>query len=112
MKLFTYLITLFLIIPNLYCDEVNEEQIKVAYTYNFMKNISWQNEAKIDKYRLLIVSKNDSLKNMFSMLASRKNLKDKNLFKPLRYILTGADSGPNILGIYPLIKNYLGEIVK
>ena len=79
MKLFTYLITLFLIIPNLYCDEVNEEQIKVAYTYNFMKNISWQNEAKIDKYRLLIVSKNDSLKNMFSMLASRKNLKDKNL---------------------------------
>ena len=44
-----------------------------------MKNISWQNEAKIDKYRLLIVSKNDTLKNMFSMLASRKNLKDKNL---------------------------------
>lgn len=79
MKLFTYLITLFLIITNLYSDEVNEEQIKVAYTYNFMKNISWQNEAKIDKYRLLIVSKNDTLKNMFSMLASRKNLKDKNL---------------------------------
>lgn len=79
MKLFTYLITLFLIIQTLYSDEVNEEQIKVAYTYNFMKNISWQNEVKIDKYRLLIVSKNDSLKNMFSMLASRKNLKDKNL---------------------------------
>ena len=79
MKLFTYLITLFLIITNLYSDEVNEEQIKAAYTYNFMKNISWQNEAKIDKYRLLIVSKNDTLKNMFSMLASRKNLKDKNL---------------------------------
>ena len=44
-----------------------------------MKNISWQNETKIDKYRLLIVSKNETLKNMFSMLASRKQLKDKNL---------------------------------
>jgi len=39
-------------------------------------------------------------------------LKGKNLFKPLRYILTGVDNGPNISDIYPLIKNYLGEIIK
>ena len=78
MKILTYIITLLFFI-NLYSDEVNEEQIKVAYTYNFMKNITWQNEAKLDKYRLLIISKNDTLKNMFSMLASRKQLKDKNL---------------------------------
>ena len=79
MKIFTYIISLFFIIVTLHSEDMNEEQIKVAYTYNFMKNISWQNEAKIDKYRLLIVSKNDTLKNMFSMLASRKQLKDKNL---------------------------------
>ena len=79
MKIFTYIISLFFIITTLYSEDINEEQIKVAYTYNFMKNISWQNETKIDKYRLLIVSKNDTLKNMFSMLASRKQLKDKNL---------------------------------
>ena len=39
-------------------------------------------------------------------------LKDENLFKPLRVILTGVDNGPNISDIYPLIKNYLGEIIK
>lgn len=79
MKIFTYIISLFFIITTLYSEDINEEHIKVAYTYNFMKNISWQNETKIDKYRLLIVSKNETLKNMFSMLASRKQLKDKNL---------------------------------
>ncbi len=39
-------------------------------------------------------------------------LKDKNLFTPLRYILTGRIEGPNISDIYPFIKNYLGEIIK
>ncbi|WP_419769656.1 MAG: glutamate--tRNA ligase [Candidatus Marinarcus sp.] len=36
------------------------------------------------------------------------NLKDDSL----RYILTGANTGPNLGDIYPLIKNYLGEIIK
>ncbi|MDD2897008.1 MAG: glutamate--tRNA ligase [Aliarcobacter sp.] len=45
-------------------------------------------------------------------IAEQTNLKDEKLFSPLRHILTGADTGPNISDIYPLIKNYLGEIVK
>lgn len=79
MKIFVYIITIFLIVNNLFSNEIKEEQVKVAYVYNFLKNISWQNEQKIDKYRLMIVSKNDTLNNMFLMLASRKQLKDKNL---------------------------------
>ncbi|RXJ84672.1 YfiR/HmsC family protein [Arcobacter cloacae] len=79
MKLFIYIISIFVLISNLYSKDMKEEQIKVAYTYNFMKNISWKNETKIDKYRLLIVSKNKTLENMFLMLAARKQLKDKNL---------------------------------
>ena len=39
-------------------------------------------------------------------------LKGKNLFKPLRYILTGVENGPNLADIYPFIKNYIGEIVR
>ena len=54
----------------------------------------------------------DDFKELEKYVSEKTNLKDKSLFKILRYILTGADSGPNILGIYPLIKNYLGEIVK
>ena len=45
-------------------------------------------------------------------ISKQTNLEDDNLLKPLRYILTAADNGPNISDIYPLIKNYLGEIVK
>ena len=79
MKFYIYLISLFFLINTLFADEIKEEQVKVAYVYNFLKNISWQNENKLEKYRLLIVSKNDTLNNMFLMLASRKQLKDKNL---------------------------------
>lgn len=79
MKFYIYLISLFFIINTLFADEIKEEQVKVAYVYNFLKNISWQNENKLEKYQLLIVSKNDTLNNMFLMLASRKQLKDKNL---------------------------------
>lgn len=51
-------------------------------------------------------------KNLENYIIEKTGLKDKNLFKPLRYILTGVDNGPDILDIYPLIKNYLGEIIK
>jgi len=39
-------------------------------------------------------------------------LKGKNLFKPLRIILTGAEHGPDLSEIYKYLKNYIGEIVK
>ena len=45
-------------------------------------------------------------------ISNQTNLKGENLAKPLRYVLTGANNGVNISDIYPLIKNYLGEIVK
>mgnify|MGYP000535294697 CR=1 FL=1 len=61
MKLFTYLLTFLFIVNTLFADELKEEQIKVAYVYNFMKNITWQNEQKLEKYRLLVASKNATL---------------------------------------------------
>jgi glutamyl-tRNA synthetase len=45
-------------------------------------------------------------------ISDNTGLKGESLIKPLRYILTGAESGPNLSDIYPLIKNYIGEIVK
>ena len=44
-------------------------------------------------------------------ITDNTGLKGKKLFMPLRYILTGATSGPNLSDIYPYIKNYLGEII-
>ena len=54
----------------------------------------------------------DKYENLENYLTEQTNLKDENLFKPLEYILTGKNDGVNISDIYPLIKNYLGEIIK
>jgi glutamyl-tRNA synthetase len=51
----------------------------------------------------------DEFKNY---IINATGLKDESLCNPLRYILTGEDKGPELSNIYPLIKNYLGEIVK
>lgn len=45
-------------------------------------------------------------------LEEKSGLKSEKFFKPLRVLLTGAESGPNLSEIYPHIKNYLGEIIK
>ncbi|OQX74731.1 MAG: glutamate--tRNA ligase [Campylobacteraceae bacterium 4484_4] len=51
----------------------------------------------------------ESFKNA---LSQQSGLKGKRLFKPLRVLLTGAESGPNLSDLYPHIKHYLGEIIK
>ena len=59
--------------------------------------------------KIICISDYEELKKY---IFEQTNLKDENLLKPLEYILTGANDGVNISNIYPLIKNYLGEIVR
>ncbi len=54
----------------------------------------------------------DNFDELEKFIIDQTALESKSLDKPLRYILTGANNGPKLLDIYPLIKNYLGEIVK
>lgn len=54
----------------------------------------------------------DNYEDLKNYIVNKTSLKGKNLFKPLRYILTGVENGPNLSDIYPLIKNYLGDIIK
>lgn len=54
----------------------------------------------------------DNFEELKKYIEQETNLKDKNSFEPLRYILTGANNSPNISDIYVLVKNYLGEIVR
>ena len=54
----------------------------------------------------------DDYEELKTYITEKTSLKGKNLFKPLRYILTGRDNGPNISDVYPFIKNYIGEIIK
>ena len=39
-------------------------------------------------------------------------LKGKKLFKPLRVLITGAEHGPELSEIYPLISSYITEVAK
>ena len=43
-------------------------------------------------------------------IMKESGLKGKNFFKPLRLLLTGAQHGPELSDIYPLIKSYIMEI--
>jgi len=45
-----------------------------------------------------------------SYIMKESGLKDENFFKPLRYLLTGANNGPELSDIYPYIKSYLLEV--
>jgi glutamyl-tRNA synthetase len=54
----------------------------------------------------------DNFEELKEYITKHTDLKDNSLLKPLTYILTGRDSGLDISNIYPLIKNYLGEIIK
>jgi glutamyl-tRNA synthetase len=54
----------------------------------------------------------DDFNELKKAITAQTGLKGKKLFMPLRYILTGSSNGPNLSDVYPLIKNYLGEIVK
>ena len=78
MKVFIWLI-LGLLFTALNAKEINSDQVKVAYVYNFLKHTTWPNESKFEDYDLLVVSKNENLKTMFLMLSSRKLLENKKI---------------------------------
>ena len=45
-------------------------------------------------------------------IMKESGLKGKNFFKPLHYIITGADNGPEVADLYVYLKDFMGEIVK
>lgn len=45
-------------------------------------------------------------------IIENSGVKGKNFFKSSRLLLTGAEHGPELDEIYPLIKNYLAEIIR
>lgn len=52
----------------------------------------------------------DDFNEFKAYIMKLSGLKGKNFFKPLRLILTGAEYGPELSEIYPLIKPYLLEV--
>ncbi len=78
------------------------------------KTIYDENQETFDKLKNCIKKAPyfERLDSLQDYISKEINLSKDKYIKPLKYILTGKENGPDISDIYPLIKNYLGEIVK
>lgn len=54
----------------------------------------------------------DDYESYKTYLETHSGLKEKNLYKPLRILISGAEQGPEMHDIYQYVKNYLKEVVK
>ncbi|MEA3497842.1 MAG: glutamate--tRNA ligase [Campylobacterota bacterium] len=95
------------------CDTIKEIKAKLTTLFGQKDSLEgFEQEFKTLKECLIDAPYIDNLDKLKEYITTKTQLKGDKLFIPLRYALTGAKSGPNLSDIYPLIKNYLGEIVK
>jgi glutamyl-tRNA synthetase len=95
------------------CDTIKELKEKTASIFE-PKESPENFEAEFEQIKLCLQQAPyiDNITDLKTYITKQTGLKDNKLFTPLRYALTGSINGPTISEIYPLIKNYLGEIVK
>ena len=94
------------------CDTIKQIKFKIDKIFN-TKDVLEEYSEEINAIKSCIKSMNfiNDFNQFKKEVSKQTNLKGKKLFMPLRYVLTGSLSGPNINEIYPMIKNYLGVIV-
>jgi len=88
-----------------------DEKIKKIFSAKECKG-EWEEEMKI----LADVIKESPFIRDFDefkkYIMQKSGLKGKRLFKPLRLLITGAEHGPELSDLYPLINSYLTEVAK
>jgi len=95
------------------CDTINEIKSKITALFGAKKSLEgFEEEFKTLKECMINAPYIDDLNDLKKYITEQTGLKDEKLFTPLRYALTGEISGPSISDVYPLIKNYLGEIIQ
>lgn len=94
------------------CDTTKQIKEKLSVIFSKKDNLEdFKEEFKLLKESISKAPYIDDFNDFKKYITEQTGLKDKKLFMSLRYALTGATNGPNLSKIYPLIKNYLGEIV-
>lgn len=103
-------------LAKLYLEEastIKEIKSKLNDIFSYKSTLeSFEQESKNIKEALKVAPYFENYDDLKDYVVQKTGLKGKNLFKPLRYILTGVENGPNLTDIYPFIKNYIGEITK
>ena len=95
------------------CDTVKQIKSKVDALFNSKRSL----EGFEEEYTLLkkciqqapYIADLDELK---TYVHKETNIDKKKLVVLLRYAFTGETNGPKLSEVYPLIKNYIGELVK
>jgi glutamyl-tRNA synthetase len=95
------------------CDTVKEIKEKINTIFSQKESLeNFEEEFILLKECLKDAPFIEDLNDFKKYITKKTKLQDEKLFMPLRYALTGSTNGPNLSEIYPLIKNYLGEIAK
>ena len=73
-------------------------------------NTQWAEQMKIVAKIIQDAPMINKFDDFEKYLIVKSGLQDKNLLKPLRLLLLGEESGPELSEIYPLIKPYITEV--
>lgn len=94
------------------CNTTKEIKAKIDLTFSKKENIqNHQEELKQIKECLGDAPFIENFNELKKYIIEKTELREEQLSTPLYYTLTGTLTGPDIEEIYPLIKNYLGEII-
>jgi glutamyl-tRNA synthetase len=90
--------------------ELKEKIDRIFNTKGVLEDFA--DESLIIRESILSLDGEPSFDEFKKLISDKTGLKAKQLFKPLRYLLTGSTSGPNLSDIYPHLIKHLKEIVK
>lgn len=94
------------------CDTIKQIKSKIDAIFAKKELLDdFKEESKILKECLSNAPFINDLEALKKYITQNSSLKQQEILIPLQYTLTGAKSGPDLDRIYPLIKNYLGEII-
>ncbi len=101
-------------LAKIYLEEastINELESKIRPIFapkNF--SVEWGEQMRIMEKLIADAPMIDTFEAFQSYIIKESGLKGESLLKPLRLLLTGAQQGPELSDIYPLIKSYLLEV--
>lgn len=103
-------------LAKLYTTEVSTtHEIKQKVDAIFAKKEpypTFETESKLLQKLILDAPYLESFDDFIAYLSEKSGLQGDSFFKPLRFWLSGSDHGLELAFVYPLIKNYLKEIVR
>ena len=101
-------------LAKLYLEEAStlkelEAKIRPIFTPKDF-NGEWGEQMNMMENLIAILPMIETFDEFKSIIIKESGLEGKNFSKPLRLLLTGAEHGPELSDIYPLIKPYLLEV--